>query len=283
MQHALINLQNDMKSVQGEIKDMKAQLLKLESSRGSSRAVRATATATAAAPTAAKMESGEAEDDDFEEGDGVLTPQGASTPGRTPKYKRDKYPGVAGITVKSELVRLITEPDLLQQKKETARALGQTLEKRAMYDRDYRLFMGVHPAIAYSTGGNIYTFAMTFVAMAVTNEQWATILGYQLDATARDYLFDTIQARTMEIAMELEVEAGNRDHSKRPKCGPTIHSLGKRFRSLRRKWEEQGKTKEQIDAIIREKTGAGDVAEKTEAVDVAEEKTGAGDLEMIKV
>jgi hypothetical protein len=101
---------------------------------------------------------------------------------------------VGGVTISKELERLWNE-GIIQKRKLAAH--GVDVEKKILYDHAQHLFVGHHPAFA----GN----EMTVVAIAITKQQWDSILEGSLDGHARRLMFASIEKESLETCLQLEV------------------------------------------------------------------------------
>ena len=163
---------------------------------------------------------------------------------------------VGGVTISKELGQLWNENILIQKKKVAAHAHGADPPKRILFDNGQHLFVGYHPSFA-GNESRTYENGMTVVAMSMTKQQWDTMLGGQLDSNASRMLFASIEKESMEFCLQLEVETGIKKGGKTCAARPGLHSLGSRFRAIKKKWRELGKSELEIENIISRRTGDG--------------------------
>ena len=78
------------------------------------------------------------------------------------------------------------------------------LLKRAIFNLQHPMFVGVHPAFEHKSEVSKYQNAMTLVAVAIEKYQWSvTIAGetYDLDGSSFSRnIFSLVQTQTMDMA-----------------------------------------------------------------------------------
>jgi len=97
-----------------------------------------------------------------------------------------------------------------------------------------------------------YNAGMTFVALAVSDDDWKKLCAGELDDLASRQLFKKIEKETMVRACEIERQLTDRakENSK-----PTVHSLGTRLKSAAKKKKEEDQ-KIDIDDYVARQVGA---------------------------
>ena len=129
---------------------------------------------------------------------------------------------VGGVTISKELERLWNE-GIIQKRKLAAH--GVDVEKKILYDRAQHLFVGHHPAFAGNEASS-YENGMTVVAMAITKQQWDSILEGSLDGHASRLMFASIKKESLETCLQLEVETGLKERGKKCSARAGLHSVG---------------------------------------------------------
>jgi hypothetical protein len=166
---------------------------------------------------------------------------------------------VGGVTISKELERLWNE-GIIQKRKLAAH--GVDVEKKILYDRAQHLFVGHHPAFAGNEASS-YENGMTVVAMAITKQQWDSILEGSLDGTASRLMFASIEKESLETCLQLEVETGLKERGKKCSAKAGLHSVGSRFRVIKKKWKELGNSDLEIANMILRRVGDGGGQEQT--------------------
>ena len=101
-----------------------------------------------------------------------------------------------------------------------------------------------------------YKDAMTFVAMALTSDQWQLLQTRDMDNSSSRRLFADAEKATMLKAKELEVQWGLRSNMRGPdKANALMNSLGIRFAKLKRKMQTMKKFDVEIANIFARLTG----------------------------
>lgn len=85
-----------------------------------------------------------------------------------------------------------------------------------------------------------YNAGMTFVALAVSDDDWKKLCAGELDDLASRQLFKKIEKETMVRACEIERQLTDRA---KEKSKPTVHSLGTRLKDAAKGEEEGGGSK----------------------------------------
>jgi hypothetical protein len=166
---------------------------------------------------------------------------------------------VGGVTISKELERLWNE-GIIQKRKLAAH--GVDIEKKILYDRAQHLFVGHHPAFAGNEASS-YENGMTVVAIAITKQQWDSILEGSLDGHASRLMFASIEKESLETCLQLEVETGLKGRGKKCSAKAGLHSVGSRFRAIKKKWKELGNSDLEIANMILRRVGDGGGQEQT--------------------
>jgi hypothetical protein len=83
-----------------------------------------------------------------------------------------------------------------------------------------------HPTFKNASELSKYDKGMSFVALAVSDDDWRTLCAGELDDQASRQLFAKIEKDTMLRAREIERQLGDKE---KPNSKPTVHSLGTRL------------------------------------------------------
>jgi hypothetical protein len=127
------------------------------------------------------------------------------------------------------------------------------VEKKILYDRAQHLFVGHHPAFAGNEASS-YEYGMTVVAISITKQQWDSILEGSLDGHASRLMFASIE-KELETCLQLEVETGLKDRGKKYSAKAGLHSVGSRFRAIKKKWKKLGNSDLEIANMILRRVG----------------------------
>jgi hypothetical protein len=159
---------------------------------------------------------------------------------------------VGGIMIKDELERLWNDNIIVKKVKDLKE--GAVVSKRMLFDPRSNLFVGSHPA--FNSGEQArYCKCMTVVAMAIGRDDWRLMLnGGEHNSKAGRDICDRIQKNTMNLVVELEVQAGLRKPNQGCNAKPGIHSMGTRFqRVCSRFLKDKTMSQLEIDNMIKRK------------------------------
>jgi len=159
---------------------------------------------------------------------------------------------VGGIMIKDELERLWNDNIIVKKVKDLKE--GAVVSKRMLFDPRSNLFVGCHPA--FNSGEQArYCKCMTVVAMAIGRDDWRLMLnGGEHNSKAGRDICDRTQKNTMNLVVELEVQAGLRKPNQGCNAKPGIHSMGTRFqRVCSRFLKDKTMSQLEIDNMIKRK------------------------------
>ena len=134
---------------------------------------------------------------------------------------------VGGVTVKNELIRLLTE-NIVKSLKDTAPS-SDSLSRTILYGgKAGEPPIGINPLFRQEMAR--YRNAMKLIAMSLTNEQWLAMQQGEFEGNAMRNFCAEVERQTMDKAFDLEVTYNLRKPknggSKKTRKEPTLHSLG---------------------------------------------------------
>lgn len=158
---------------------------------------------------------------------------------------------VGAITVEEELERMWNERVLSKKREELNGA--EVPSKEVLFTR---IHTDVHGNPTFKAGSEMskYDAGMSFVAMAISDNDWKKLCTGELDDQTSRQLFNTIQKDTMLTACELERQFLKSGKAKE-NSQPTIHSLGTRLKACAKDKKETDKTFDMNDYVLRKATG----------------------------
>jgi hypothetical protein len=158
---------------------------------------------------------------------------------------------VGGITVSNELERMWKEGYLSKMREDLEGE--ETLSKEVLFMRQYTDLYG-HPA--FKKGGEMakYDKGMSFVAIAITDDDWGELCAGKLDDEKSRNLFSRVQKDTMTTACEMEKQFLE-DGKAKEKSKPTIHSLGTRLSACEKDRKKSVKSFVMSEYVMEKATG----------------------------
>jgi hypothetical protein len=72
----------------------------------------------------------------------------------------------------------------------------------------------------------------------------------QLDCNANRLLFASVEKKSLETCLQLEVETGLKERGKKSAAKPGLHSIGSHFRAIKKKWKKLGNSDLEIANMI---------------------------------
>ena len=171
-----------------------------------------------------------------------------------------EWSGVSGITVQDELERIWKEYHRKRSSsEEEARDTPSLPSKNALYKTNY-LLCGVHPAFVQFKEAARYCKGMTIVAIAMSKEEWASLLAGTMESLERRQLFNLVETNAMSTAYELEVQCGKRTATSKLSSllKPTLHSLGNRYQEICKRFKNAGKSDLEIEQMVKSKVHGGE-------------------------
>lgn len=153
---------------------------------------------------------------------------------------------VGGILVSTELDRI--HKIIVNKSKELES--DEVLSKEVLFDRIHT-DTHMHPAFKNSSELAKYDAGMTFVAVAISDDDWKKLCAGELNDEENRNLFMKIQKDTMLTAIEWENRLGK---STKLKSKASIHSLGGRFKALITAQKETNPTFD-MDTYVRKNSG----------------------------
>ncbi len=158
---------------------------------------------------------------------------------------------VGGISVAAELERMWDENVLVKKSKELEGE--EVLSKEVLFSRIHTQ-LHAHPIFKAASAMANYDRGMSFVAMAISDEDWKKLCAGELDDKARRELFNKIEKETMLTACETERTMLVSGKAKE-KSQPTIHSLGTRLKDCETDRKKINKTFDMHEHVLKKATG----------------------------
>jgi hypothetical protein len=103
-------------------------------------------------------------------------------------------------------------------------------------------------------------------------QQWDSILEGSLDGHASRLMFASIEKESLETCIQLEVETVLKERGKKCSAKAGLHSVGSRFRAIKKKWKELGNSDLEIANMILRRVGDGGVKNKHRSKTILEVK-----------
>jgi len=156
---------------------------------------------------------------------------------------------VGGITVSDELERLWKSKVLVNKSKELKG--DEVLSKEVLFTRIHTSVHG-HPTFKNASEMSKYDAGMSFVALAISDDDWKKLCAGELEEQQSRHLFTKIQKDAMTTACEIENQLGDKA---KPGSKPTVHSLGARLKDVEKMKQKSEKTFD-INDYVRRRLGA---------------------------
>lgn len=177
----------------------------------------------------------------------------------------ESHDKVGGVLVADELERLWKLGAFARLQSQCPE---EEVPRKVLYDRNHVFATPMHPAFVVNSEAAKYNHGMSIVAMAMDARAWATIIEGTMDEESHRKLFFQVQKDVMNKAFQLEIEAGLREASAKPKSHAAAHSLGGRFKKIRDKWKkDKGISDEEVDKLVSSKVDGGCPPQKQSSLD----------------
>lgn len=154
---------------------------------------------------------------------------------------------VGGITVSMELERMWKEEVLAKKSKELKGE--EVLSKEVLFKRPHTN-LHMHTAFKQSSEMAKYDAGMTFVALAVSDDDWKKLCG-ELESKEARNLFAKIEKETMLKAIEIERQIGEKV---KEGSSSTVHSLGGRLNGIK-KYQKETNLRFNMDNFVNDRLG----------------------------
>ena len=158
---------------------------------------------------------------------------------------------VGGITVSVELERMWNEGVFSKMKVDPEKE--EVLSKEVLFTRTYTSVYG-NPSFQAIKDMARYDAGMSFVALAISDDDWEKLCAGDLDDQKSRNLFTRVQKDTMTTACEMEKQFKN-DGKAKEGSKPTIHSLGGRLKACEKDRKKSIKTFDMKDYVLEKVTG----------------------------